>query len=129
MQARLQAIPGPSLPPLDTNRPIEVVRPQLLAILDTAQGQVRQRAPGLSGERLQQLIQESLRITISSLAFACAFACGSVWPGGSRNLFDLWIRGFQQVGSVFVGKRRRGKKTANQEYFEQISGGGGSDDS
>lgn len=129
LQNRLQAIPGPSLPPLDTSRPLEVVRPQLLSILDTAQGQVRQRGSGLTGERLQQLIQESSRIAISSLAFACAFASASVWPGGSSILFDVWVRTIRQLFGVLFGwlrpgARRRGKKTANQEYFEQISGAG-----
>ena len=128
LQSRLQAIPGPSLPPLDTKQPIEVVRPQLLSMLDAAQGQVRQRSTGLSGERLQQLIQESARVAISSLAFACAFACGAVWPGGSRNLFDSWFSGIRKITRPLLGARgstgagRQGRKTANQEYFEQISG-------
>ncbi|MFN7899462.1 MAG: HpsJ family protein [Synechococcaceae cyanobacterium] len=129
LQTRLQAIPGPSLPPLDTNRPLAEVRPQLLSILDSAQSQVRQRSVGLSGDRLQRLTQESVRIGVSALVFACAFASGSVWPGSSRNLFDSWIQGFSKVARLLFGGLRpgtrgggRGRKTANQEYFEQISG-------
>ncbi len=129
LQKRLQAIPGPSLPPLDTNRPIAEVRPQLLSILDSAQAQVRQRSVGLSGDRLQRLIQDSVRIGVSSLAFACAFASASVWPGSSRNLFDAWVKSFSKIARLLFGGVRpgsrgggRGKKTANQEYFEQISG-------
>lgn len=127
LQKRLQALPGPGLPPLNTNAPIEVVRPQLLSLLDTAQGQLKQRSAGagLTTERLQQVIQESIRVGLSALVFATAFACGAVWPGGSRSLFDSWLRGFSKLfGWLRPRGRRQSKKTANQEYFEQISGAG-----
>ncbi|MFN6133019.1 MAG: HpsJ family protein [Synechococcaceae cyanobacterium] len=127
LQKRLQALPGPGLPPLNTNAPIEVVRPQLLSMLDTAQGQLKQRSAGsgLTSERLQQVIQESIRVGLSALVFAAAFACGAVWPGGSRPLLDSWLIGFSKLfGWLRPRRRRQGKKSANQEYFEQISGAG-----
>ena len=127
LQKRLQALPGPALPPLNTNAPIEVVRPQLLSLLQTAQGQLKQRTAGngLTADRLQQLIQESVRVGLSSLLYAAAFACGAVWPGGSRNLFDSWLRVFSGFSGLFGWLRprsRRGKRSSNQEYFDQISG-------
>jgi hypothetical protein len=126
LQKRLQSIPGPALPPLNTNASIEVVRPQLLDLLDTAQGQLKQRSAGagLSAERLQQVIQESVRVGLSSLVFAAAFACGSIWPGGSRNLFDSWLRVFSALFGWMRPGGRRGKLTSNREYFKQISGSG-----
>jgi hypothetical protein len=126
LQKRLQAIPGPSLPPLNTNTPIEVVRPQLLSLLNTAQGQLRQRSAGagLSADRLQQLVQESIRVGLSALVFAAAFACGSVWPGGSRNLFDSWLKIFSALFGWMRPRRRTGKKSSDREYFDQLSGSG-----
>ena len=131
LQERLQAIPGPQLPPLDTDRPIDTVRPQLLALLETAQGQLRQRVAkaGLSGDRMQQLIQESFRIAVSALVISTAIACCSVWPGGTRSLFDGWMRLFETISAALfgwtrLGSRRQGNRSANQEYFEQISGSG-----
>lgn len=126
LQKRLQAIPGPSLPPLNTNTPIEIVRPQLLSLLNTAQGQLRQRSAGagLSADRLQQLVQESIRVGLSALVFAAAFACGSVWPGGSRNLFDSWLKIFSALFGWMRPRRRTGKKSSDREYFDQLSGSG-----
>ncbi|MEB3167567.1 MAG: HpsJ family protein [Synechococcaceae cyanobacterium] len=129
LQRRLQAIPGPGFPPIDPNRPIATVRPQLLSALNAAQGQVQARSTGLPADRLQQLIQESIRVGLSALVFAMAFACGSVWPGGSRSLFDIWVRGFRIIGQgLFGGKGakagRHSKKSADQDYLDQISGGG-----
>ena len=124
LQKRLQALPGPSLPPLNTNAPIEIVRPQLLSLLNTAQGQLRQRSAGsgLSADRLQQLVQESIRVGLSALVFAAAFACGSVWPGGSRNLFDSWLKIFSVLFGWLRPRRRTGKKSSDREYFDQLSG-------
>lgn len=129
LQRRLQAIPGPGFPPLDPERPIAVVRPQLLSALNAAQGQVQARSTGLPADRLQQLIQESIRVGLSALVFAMVFACGSVWPGGSRSLFDIWMRGFRIIGQGLFGwtgakAGRQGKKSADQDYLDQISGGG-----
>jgi hypothetical protein len=129
LQRRLQAIPGPGFPPLDPERPIAVVRPQLLSALTAAQGQVQARSTGLPADRLQQLIQESIRVGLSALVFAMVFACGSVWPGGSRSLFDIWMRGFRIIGQGLFGwtgakAGRQGKKSADQDYLDQISGGG-----
>jgi hypothetical protein len=126
LQKRLQAIPGPSLPPLNTNTPIEIVRPQLLSLLNTAQGQLRQRSAGagLSADRLQQLVQESIRVGLSALVFAAAFACGSVWPGGYRNLFDSWLKIFSALFGWMRPRRRTGKKSSDREYFDQLSGSG-----
>lgn len=130
LQKRLQALPGPALPPLNTNAPIDVVRPQLLSLLETAQGQLKQRTAGtgLTADRLQQLIQESVRVGLSSLVFAAAFACGSVWPGGSRNLFDSWLNIFSGLFGWLRPSGRKGKNASNREYFKQISGASPPDD-
>ncbi len=88
LQARLQALQGPSLPPADLSRPIGSLRPQILAGLDTAEADVRQRLGGLPPDRLWQLIQESLRVMISALAFAFAFAAGATLRNRSVSLLD-----------------------------------------
>lgn len=77
LQARLQALRGPALPPGSFSQPIESLRPQILAGLDTAETAVRQRFGGLPAERLWQLIQDSLRIMVSALAYAFAFSACS----------------------------------------------------
>ncbi|MFM7361856.1 MAG: hypothetical protein ACKO25_08545 [Cyanobium sp.] len=88
LQARLQALQGPSLPPADLSRPIESLRPQILAGLDTAEAGVRQRLGRLPPDRLWQLIQESLRVIISALAYAFAFAAGTSLRDQPFSLLD-----------------------------------------
>lgn len=77
LQARLQSLRGPSLPSSSLSQPIESLRPQILSGLDTAETEVRQRFGGLPADRLWQLIQDSLRIMVSALAYAFAFAACS----------------------------------------------------
>lgn len=88
LQERLQALRGPALPPSELSRPIDSLRPQVLAGLDTAETGVRQRLGGLPPDRLWQLIQDSVRVIISALAYAFAFAAGSYRRGTPFSLLD-----------------------------------------
>lgn len=88
LQTRLQALQGPSLPPAELSRPIESLRPQILAGLDTAETGVRQRLGSLPPERLWQLIQDSLRVMVSALAYAFVFAAGTSLRNQPFSLLD-----------------------------------------
>jgi hypothetical protein len=90
LQSKLQTLRGPSLPPADLVRPIEDVRPQILASLQNAEGTLRARLGGLPPDRVLQVVQESVRVVISSLAYAIAFAAGAFLPGQSLSLLHTW---------------------------------------
>ncbi len=128
LQSRLQALRGPTLPPADLARPIEVVRPQIIAGLDSAETTVRQRLGGLPPDRIWQLVQESVRVLVSSLAYALAFAAGAYLPGQPLSLFDGWGQALQSAkrrtearSTGKPGSRR--SINSNADYLRELSRG------
>lgn len=129
LQSRLQALRGPTLPPADLAKPIEVVRPQIIAGLDSAETTVRQRLGGLPPDRIWQVVQESVRVVVSSLAYALAFAAGAYLPGKPLSLFDTWTealranqRRSESRTSSSKGSSRRSIKS-NADYLRELSRG------
>lgn len=124
LQSRLQALQGPALPPSDASRPIEAIRPQILAGLETAENSVRQRFGGLPPDRLWQLVQESVRVLVSSVAYAGAFAAAAYLPGKPLSLMDMWLLRFRQnrrrgeAQPKSTGRRTSG---SNAEYLRELS--------
>lgn len=129
LQARLQALQGPSLPSADAARPIDAIRPQILLGLETAENTVRQRLGGLPPDRLWQLVQESVRVLVSSLAYACAFAAAAYLPGKPLSLMDMWLLRFRrnrrraEAAPKSTGRRSSG---SNAEYLRELSRAQGS---
>jgi hypothetical protein len=124
LQARLQVLQGPALPSADAGRSIDVLRPQILAGLESAENTVRQRFGGLPPDRLWQLVQESVRVLISSLAYAAAFAAAAYLPGKPLSLMDAWLLKFRrnrrraETQPKGTGRRSSG---SNAEYLREIS--------
>ncbi len=128
LQSRLQALRGPTLPPADLARSIEVVRPQILAGLDSAETTVRQRLAGLPPDRIWQLAQETVRVLVSSLAYAFAFAAGAYLPGKPLSLLDGWAEFLhnskRRTESLTTGKgSSRRSITSNEDYLRELSRG------
>ena len=128
LQSRLQALRGPTLPAADLARPIALVRPQILAGLDSAETTVRQRLSGLPPDRLWQLVQESVRVLVSALAYALAFAAGAYLPGQPLSLFDGWAQALQnnkrrsEARTSGKGSSRR-SLNSNADYLRELSRG------
>lgn len=125
LQARLQALQGPALPQAEAGKSIDAIRPQILAGLETAENTVRQRLGGLPLDRLWQLIQESVRVVVSSVAYAAAFASAGYLPGKPLSLMDTWLLGFRrnrrraEAAPKPTGGRR--SSGSNAEYLRELS--------
>ncbi len=91
LQGRLKNLNSPTLPDADLARPIAVIRPQILAGLDAAETRIRQQLAAIPPDRIWQLVQESVRVAISALAYACAYAAGAFLPAQPRSLLDAWL--------------------------------------
>lgn len=125
-QARLQVLQGPALPSTDASRPIEAIRPQILAGLETAENTVRQRLGALPPDRLWQLVQESVRVLVSCVAYACAFASAAILPGKPLTVMDTWLLRFNrnrrrgEAAPKSTGRRSSG---SNAQYLRELSRG------
>ena len=123
LQNQLAALPGPPLPPLDSQRPLNVLQPQILAMLNSTQATLRQRT-SLPGSRVWALIQDSLRVIIACLAYATAFASGARWRGRPISLFDQWLLAAQNSRSRLLhrlGKDPHSSGAPDKEYLRQIT--------
>lgn len=124
LQARLKVLQGPALPQAEAGRPIEAIRPQILAGLETAENTVRQRLGGLPVDRLWQLVQESVRVVVSSLAYAAAFASAGYLPGKPLSLMDMWLLGLRRNRrrSEAAPKPTGGRRSSgsNAEYLREL---------
>lgn len=124
LQSRLRVLQGPALPPSDATRPIEAIRPQILAGLETAENTVRQRLEGLPPDRLWQLVQETLRVMVSAVAYAGAFSAAAFLPGKPLSLLDMWLLRFRrnrrrgETPPKSTGRRTSG---SNAEYLRELS--------
>lgn len=124
LQTRLRALNGPNLPDQALSRPIAAIRPEILSGLQGAESRLRQQLGGLPGDRVWQLVQESIRVGLSSLAYALAFASGAFLPGQPQSLIDSWL-------GLFGNSLRRGKasklaagrrtNTSHEDYLRELS--------
>ena len=124
MQSRLQVLRGPSLPTPELSRPIEAIRPQILAGLEGAESRLRQQLGGLPPDRVWQLVQESIRVAITALAYALAYASGAFMPGQPLSLLDTWTERFRGALRRAPGKKKgsgRGSILSNEEYLRELS--------
>jgi hypothetical protein len=124
LQSRLKVLQGPDLPPSDATRPIEAIRPQILAGLETAENTVRQRLEGLPPDRLWQLVQESVRVLVSSVAYAGAFSAAAFLPGKPLSLLDMWLLRFRRnrrLGETPAKSTGRRTSGSNAEYLRELS--------
>jgi hypothetical protein len=92
LQAGFQRLQGPAVPPGDLAQPMPKLRQQLLTGLDAAQARVRDQLRGPGADRVWLLIQDTLRVMLSSLGYSLAFAAGSYLPGHPEPLLDQWSR-------------------------------------
>ncbi len=124
LQQRLQALNGPALPPQELVKPIEVIRPQILTGLESAESRLRQQLGGLPVERLWQLVQESVRVVVSALAYAFGYAAAAFLPGRPQSLLDAAMGRFKKpfrrmpAGGIASGRR---SAVSSEDYLRELS--------
>ena len=92
LQARLQATQAPSLgvPIGDSGLPLPETKQKMLVRLQEVRKQVETRIRASSPGAIGSLVRDSLRVMISSLALAIAFAMGAQRKGSEVPLLVEW---------------------------------------
>jgi hypothetical protein len=124
LQSQLKRIEGMPLPPLQIDRPLASFRPQLLSRLGLAETALRRRYGQIPLARLMPLVEESLRVMMSAMAYGMAFASGARWSADSPSLLDAGL------GSLGCARRRLrvfsrlggSRKRPEEDYIRQLSG-------
>jgi len=80
LQERFQALKAPPIAADNLGLPMPVLRQKYLASIKSVDQQLRQNKGGPGPGQLLQLAQDSLRIMVSALALALAFAAGTIRP-------------------------------------------------
>jgi len=80
LQERFVALKAPPIAADNLGLPMPVLRQKYLASIQSVDQQLRQNKGGPAPGQLLQLAQDSLRIMVSALALALAFAAGTVRP-------------------------------------------------
>ncbi len=138
LQRRLLALQRPDLRiQLDPSRfptiPLPVLKRQLLSQLDQAEGQVKARFAPIDPATADRITRESLRVIVSSIAFAAGFAAcaqrkGQLvpflveWPFllAQLNPLELWRRARTARGSGGMALRRSAAER-EAEFFESLA--------
>lgn len=81
LQERFAALKAPAIPLENLSLPMAVLQQNYRNSLQTVEKQLRQAGTGPAPGQVLQLGQASLRVAISAVAFAFAFAAGTVAPG------------------------------------------------
>ncbi len=92
LRSRLQAIQAPSLgiPFEELDLPLPETKRTMLVRLRGVRQQVEARIQASAPQAIGSLVRDSLRVTISSLALAIAFAMGAQRKGGEVPLLVEW---------------------------------------
>lgn len=98
---------GPQLMRSDLERPLPVLREDLLQGLGEARKQAGQELAGPTGSAIWAGIVRSVQKGSIALAMAIAFAAGARLPGREEPLLALWI------AAVFQGRRRLGQRRSD----------------
>lgn len=89
LRSQLQSLPGaPSLPDAQLTQPMPQLRQRFATALEQARTRLRATTSEPDPARIQKLITESLRISLSSLALAFAFAAGAQSGAKGLSLLD-----------------------------------------
>ncbi|MCP9835978.1 hypothetical protein KBY84_00560 [Cyanobium sp. N.Huapi 1H5] len=138
LQRRLLALQRPDLRiQLDPSRfptiPLPVLKRQLLSQLDQAEGEVKARFAPVDPATADRITRESLRVIVSSIAFAAGFAACAQrkgqqvpflveWPFllAQLNPLELWRRARTARGNGGLALRRSAAER-EAEFFESLA--------
>ena len=124
LQARMQRLQGPTLTPADRALPLPQLRRQLEVNLLAARSQLLDQLAGPSPQQQWTLISDGLRLALSSLAFALAFAAGAQRRLSPEPLLVEWLLVFERLKvlrTLKLGRRQqRGVNTDQLDYLREI---------
>ena len=88
LQQRLRALQGAggNAPPIQIREPLPVLRQRFLAALPTVEARLYNQTSGVNPQLVWQLVKEAVRVAITALALALAFATGARMPKQNHSL-------------------------------------------
>lgn len=122
LQARMQRLQGPSLTPADRALPLPQLRRQLEANLLAARRQLLDRVSGPSPNQVWVILSDGMRLAVSSLAFALAFAAGAQRRLSPEPLLLEWSRAsghWRHLQTLKRGGQR--KRSTNDDAIRYLS--------
>jgi len=123
LQARMQRPRGPTLTPADRALPLPQLRRQLEANLLAARRQLLDRLPGPSPNQMWTILSDGMRLAVSSLAFALAFAAGAQRRFSSEPLLLEWSRALGRWHRLMPCNRRQPQRQSTSDpgrYLREI---------
>lgn len=117
LQARLARLKGLPLDPARLNEPLPQLRLRLLTAIQLLEGRLRSQPTGPPAAQLMQLLKESVRSLVASLALAVGFAAGAKRPMASRSLLAGLGPGLQ--AQQLRWRRWRDRSRREQELRER----------
>jgi hypothetical protein len=122
LQQRLESIGVPRLRQSDLSQPLPALKQRLLANLDKAEGNFEARKIG-AGDALREgvwsLVQSAVKLGVSSLALALAFAAGAQRKNSDLSLLESWQSGWGRK-RLARGRNPRKASVADGEYLRQL---------
>ncbi|MCP9902223.1 hypothetical protein KBZ12_16815 [Cyanobium sp. Cruz CV13-4-11] len=123
LQARMQRLRGPTLTPADRNLPLPQLRRQLEANLLAARRQLLDRVSGPSPNQVWMILSDGVRLAVSSLAFALAFAAGAQRRLSPEPLLLEWSRAigrWKRLLPLKLGRRQKHSTNDPGRYLREI---------
>jgi hypothetical protein len=124
LQARMQRLQGPTLTPADRALPLPQLRRQLEANLFAARRELIDRHSGPSPGQLWTIVSDGLRLALSFLAYALAFAAGAQRRSSPMPLLSEWSRAFGRWRRLRTLKRGGRLNPSDRDdasrYFSEI---------
>ena len=111
LESRMQALRGPQLTPADRALPLPQLRRQLDTALQEAHGAVQDRFAGPTSVQLLTMVQDGVRLPLSSLAFGAAFAAGAQRRQDKKGLLTVLIKSWRKLRGDKPPRRRRKDKS------------------
>ncbi|MEA5414022.1 hypothetical protein [Synechococcus sp. BA-132 BA5] len=97
LQARLQALQGPTLPANVLEEPLPELRQRLLAGLEGAENRARNQLIGAPPvDNIQKLILQAVRVALSALILAFAFTAAAHRRDSTTPLLEEWEKAWKQ---------------------------------
>lgn len=123
LQARMQRLQGPTLTSADRALPLPQLRRQLEANLLAARRQLLDRVSGPSPNQVWMLLSDGVRLAVSSLAFALAFAAGAQRRLSPEPLLVEWSQAmgrWKRWRPLKLGRFQRQSTSDPGRYLREI---------
>lgn len=98
LQTQLQILRGPAISPQDLRRPLPELKQLLLRSLQQARANLQRKARSSPDPRVWVLIQDVIRFSIGSVAYATGFAAFARRPRSPITLLEEWKAALPQRG-------------------------------